>query len=338
MYGTDRLPFGPGQSGKLAAAQQPAKPAYVIPASTYVSRNKAEQRFLASTDHAALLREIEGQRDVDSLYLRALIIDACNAAHPSRIKQGVEVQLKNFRDTTFGPYKEQRIALLEHMMRNGSIVKCAKFTQPLTNKDVDAAFDEASDAGSLHGSVDRIRRRLLARALPDNATVIGAPAAFAGVQFYSGPGPTPEEAALLIRALASREPALIREAGMVLGSKYSDYEIRLPDGKGFENVPATYVWDAVACHYAGGCGPESWSTQIDCIHQSRCDVSSFMEGMQRYLLNEERYQALVRYRDQIIHIIDSGDFSQLNEARGKPQNFWKNQLPMVTPPRFRPNP
>lgn len=74
---------------------------------------------------------------------------------------------------------------------------------------------------------------------------------------------------------------------------------------------------------------------MECVNQSRCDVSSHMEVMQRYVLNEEKYRALLHYRDQIIRIIDSGDFSQLNEARGKPQNFWKDQLPLVTPPRFR---
>jgi hypothetical protein len=339
LHSKGRLPFVPvGRADSNATAQAPAKPTYTIPPANFVPRNKAEQRFITSTDHAALLKEIDGLRDVDSLYLRALIIDACNAAHPSRAKETPEERLKKFRDTTVGPFREQRIALFEHQQRNGARVKCANFTQPLTDRDVDAAFDEAADAGSLHGGVDRIRRRLLIKALPDNTPIIGAPAAMAGVQFYEGTGPTPDEAALLIRALASREPALIREAGDILGARYTDYEIRLPDGKGIDGLPASFVWEAVACHYAGGCGPESWSVQINCILHSRCDVSSQNEALQRYTLSADQWTALVRNRDALIRIIDSGDFSQLNPVRGKPQNFWRNQLPMVTSPRFRPQP
>ena len=49
---------------------------------------------------------------------------------------------------------------------------------------------------------------------------------------------------------------------MMLTAAYSEYELRFGDGNGLTGIADSFLWNSVACHYAGGCDANSNFVQL----------------------------------------------------------------------------
>ncbi|MBL8525774.1 MAG: hypothetical protein JNN20_18995, partial [Betaproteobacteria bacterium] len=125
-------------------------------------------------------------------------------------------------------------------------------------------------------------------------------------------------------------------AGPLLMAMYKNYELKFGDGEGLRGINHYSLWKSVACHYAGGCGIDSMFVVEDCIINARCDVASYEDNLQKYLLSPADWLRFQEYRDILIKAIDTQDWSLLRESRGPVSNTMRSALtPQMNSPKFR---
>ncbi len=294
------------------------------------------QQFNESKDYYLLYQSLSTRSDPEAMFYLASILDRCKGwGITYKGPTNAEI-LKGNNDQMLGAYVDLRRALRAQRTARASQVLCANFPNVKTELDVDTAYKRAAEAGDIRGKLDQLHQSLVANATRESLPVNGLPFATSGTLDRITPkGPTDAEVDLLKSALASKDPTQIKFAGPLLTAGYSDYELKFGDGKGLQGVHANLLWDSIACHYSGGCGVDSQELQIDCIVNQRCDVSTYDELLQKYLVKPENWGKFQQYRATLINAIDNQNWSLLQESRGASSNTFINQINAApSKPRF----
>jgi len=212
------------------------------------------------------------------------------------------------------PQRDRRIAAYDNFTAN----HCVGFDGVnITQADLDKMLTDAAAAGDPRARAMSIEQDLLlARRTQgrDNATISDA-------QIESLKG-----------ALASKDPEAIRVAGRVLSNSYNDYALRVgPDQSPIEPRAFMNAWLVLACEYGQPCGSDTPRLQQACAFQGHCDAQNFPDYLYYYGSSPHDSQLLVQYRAIIQHAVESGDWSQIQVARGLPPGT--NQVTFVPGPR-----
>lgn len=319
--GLARLPGGTNQSGVRIESSSSGS------TSARHEVSPLHREFRQTKDYFSFFKSLEGRTDPESLFYKASVLDRCRRWANSPTADTTDQRIKKFNASVTGPYKDIRQAINAKLLAEAPVSRCANFKSAISEAEVDAAYDAAAKAGDIRGQLDRLHRTLLSGAESTKVPAQGVPfTPDAKVDQVLPAGPSEADVALLKQALASKDPVQIEAAGPLLSAKYRDYELKFGDGNGLVGIPDYFLWRSVACHYAGGCGSDSYFFQQNCAVNGRCDVSSFDEQLQRYIFNEADWRNFQLYRATLINAIDTQDWSLLQERRGPRTNTWGNQI------------
>lgn len=328
-----------GRPASKPATQRPALaggPNQPLASTARITGSPLHREFSQAKDYFALFKSLEGRTDAEALFYKASILDRCRRWSGPGKKDTVEERIQKFNDALTGQYRDIRKAINAKLLFDAPIARCANFTTTVSEADVDAAYDAAAKAGDIRGQLDQLHRSLLESAVRTSMPAKGVPGVHdAKVEMVLPPGPTDAQVALLKQALASKDPVQIQAAGPLLSAQYSNFELKFGDGKGLMWVPDAFLWGSVACHYAGGCGSDSFAMQQVCAIQGHCDVTSYDAFLQVHTIKEAEWQNFLRYRATLIEAIDTQNWALLQERRGPRTNTWGNQIsPNNRSPRF----
>jgi hypothetical protein len=326
----------PGNTSAASPTEEKVSPISAPGSTPKVAVSSLHREFSNAKDYFVLFKALEGRTDPEALFYKASILDRCRQWSGKSKKETPEERIQKFNANLTGPYKDIRKAINAKLQSEAPISRCVNFTTPVSEADVDAAYDAAAKAGDIRGQLDQLHRSLLASATRTSMPAKGVPGVQdAKVEMVLPAGPTDAEVALLKQALASKDPVQIAAAGPLLSAQYSNYELKFGDGKGLFGIPDHLLWNSVACHYAGGCGSESIAMQRVCALTGRCEVSSYDEYLRLDTIKEADWQNFLRYRATLIEAIDTQNWALLQEQRGPRSNIWGTQIsPGNRSPRF----
>jgi hypothetical protein len=123
--------------------------------------------------------------------------------------------------------------------------------------------------------------------------------------------------AAMREVLASGDPAAISELRGVLASTLADASIRIgPDKEPIDNRAFWNAWGLAACDLGQNCGADSQQLLSACAHQNQCGSASVQDHTYYYDSSPYTAQLVERYRLMIGDMIRTGNFDNLNLARG----------------------
>jgi hypothetical protein len=297
------------------------------------------RKFIQSTDLFALFTELQNALDPDSLFFRAVILDTCKGWGKTYKGPSLEALEKRIVDGMKGEFLEQRRAIVAERKPFGQLSLCRDFPEAITATDVDKAFKLAADGGDIRGQLVGLHKAIVMSGAPLSATEAAKiiPAEFlSDTQSVIVPkGPTVAQIEILKNALASKDPTQILFAGPLLTTKYSDYALQFGINDGLAQRYEPLLWKSVACHYGAGCDANSADIQYSCATDGQCNVGSYDQWLQRYVVVEpkawEQFQA---NRQTLITAIDTNNWALLREFRGPNPNTSGGYI-VPNPPRYK---
>ncbi|MEP7155222.1 MAG: hypothetical protein ABI905_05585 [Betaproteobacteria bacterium] len=178
--------------------------------------------------------------------------------------------------------------------------------------EVQKLYEAAAAAGD-----PRARAVQIARQIEDEARALSS---------AGQPGPNPRMGAYPIsdaqfatirELLGSQDPAVMAELKGILSSTLVDGSIRLgPNQETVDNMAFHQAWGLVACEFGARCDKTSPEMLAQCASNGHCDADNLYDQTYYYGTSPYAAQLVERYRQQLAQMIASGDFSQLNLARG----------------------
>jgi hypothetical protein len=296
------------------------------------------RQFLDSKDFYALYRALDGRTDGEALFYRASLLERCKGWDATYAGPSKAERAQKYMNSMTGAFRDLRREIYAERSK-GHVTQdsCRSFPGPISTQQIDDAYRAAAEAGDPRGKLVQLHQALVNRAGGgEQVTAVGVP--FSGTTSMNMLTPdqlSEAEASQLKAALASQDPAQILVAGPLLTATYKNYELKFGDGEGLRGIHDSFLWKSVACHYAGGCGVDSVPVVEDCIINARCDVTSYDDKLQKYVVSATDWARFQAYRDTLIKAIDTQDWSLLKESRGPRSNTSGSSIsPQMNSPRF----
>lgn len=121
----------------------------------------------------------------------------------------------------------------------------------------------------------------------------------------------------LQRIAASRDPEAMLIAGRVLSTSWHDLTLRVgPDNQPVEQRAFMQAWALLACDYGYPCGDTNPRVQSACAYQGHCNATSLSDYLYYYGASPNDSQLMTQYRAILQNAMTTGDWSQVNAARG----------------------
>ncbi|MEP7068316.1 MAG: hypothetical protein ABI789_03705 [Usitatibacter sp.] len=121
----------------------------------------------------------------------------------------------------------------------------------------------------------------------------------------------------LQRIAASRDPEAMLIAGRMLSTSWHDLTLRVgPDNQPVEQRAFMQAWALLACDYGYPCGDTNPRVQSACAYQGHCNAASLSDYLYYYGASPNDSQLMTQYRAILQNAITTGDWSQVNAARG----------------------
>ncbi len=121
----------------------------------------------------------------------------------------------------------------------------------------------------------------------------------------------------LQRIAASRDPEAMLIAGRVLSNTWHDLTLRIgPDNQPIEQRAFQQAWQLLACDYGYPCGDTNPRVLAGCAYQGHCNAGSLSDYLYYYGASPNDSQLMSQYRAILQNAINTGDWSQVNIARG----------------------
>lgn len=121
----------------------------------------------------------------------------------------------------------------------------------------------------------------------------------------------------LQRIAASRDPEALLIAGRVLSNTWHDLTLRVgPDNQPVEQRAFMQAWALLACDYGYPCGDTNPRVLAGCAYQGHCNAASLSDYLYYYGASPNDSQLMSQYRAMLQNAITTGNWSQINAARG----------------------
>ncbi|HUL97131.1 MAG TPA: hypothetical protein VLT89_14035 [Usitatibacter sp.] len=141
-----------------------------------------------------------------------------------------------------------------------------------------------------------------------------------------GPGSvtvTDAQVATLRSLAASGDPEAMVIAGRVMSSAWHDFQVQVDD-QPVQRAAFNEAWQLLACEYGHPCDAGNARVQAGCAYQGYCDAQSLPDFIYYYAASPNDSQLMARYREVLRDAILTGNWSQVNVARGLPDaNLWR---------------
>jgi hypothetical protein len=121
----------------------------------------------------------------------------------------------------------------------------------------------------------------------------------------------------LQRIASTRDPEAMLIAGRVLSNTWHDLTLRAgPDNQPVEQRAFMQAWQMVACDNGYPCGDTNPRVLAGCAYQGHCNANSLSDYLYYYGASPNDSQLMSQYRAILQNALATGDWSQLNVARG----------------------
>jgi hypothetical protein len=296
------------------------------------------RKYIQSLDLYKLFTELQNKTDSDSLFFRAMVLQSCQGNTQTYSGDSVDVRHQRMIDSFKGKHLEQRRALLADSKPHNVLEKCKTFPTSITETDVNNAFKLAAGAGDPRSQLADVFNTILNNGVKVTPAELAGLFPDAAIQNSPMPvvpiGPSKEQLEQIKTALATRDPSQILFAGPLLTAMYSEYTLEFGGSNGKAIRHDDQLWVSVACHFGDGCDVNNPRVVDNCIRRDWCDVGSYDQMLQRYVIPQEKWDQFQRDRHTLITAIENKDWSLLREVRGPMTNASGTYL-LLTPPRFR---
>ncbi len=115
--------------------------------------------------------------------------------------------------------------------------------------------------------------------------------------------------------LANPDPLVMRYLADVLQERLGESGIGAelqPQGLPLDRLRV--AWNLVSCDMSGGCGPDSFNAQVDCLMLNQCDFESQDQSIRRFL-HPDALRAIQNWRERIHESYRTGDWGWLGLER-----------------------
>jgi hypothetical protein len=117
--------------------------------------------------------------------------------------------------------------------------------------------------------------------------------------------------------LRTRDPEVLRDMQGILSSTIHNATILL-DGEPVDPRAMNAALTLVACDLGARCGPESPDVLFNCAHRGECGAATVYDHTFFYGASPAQAQMIDGYRNSLLNMFRTGDFSSLGIARGTP--------------------
>ncbi len=300
-----------------------AKSPSIVPVATNAKPISADmQQYRDRKDFAALYDRLKsGAQTPEAQYLQAEILDRCSKKppEPNKPEETREVKREKFIAGLTGSVDKIAIRTAAYDELNRDI--CGKLsTLPQNKEEIAALRKAAADAGDTRARAWQLNSEIQKATEEAQAANAGKP----GTQGSGGLGQgyvlSDQQWGTIRELLASGDPGVISELRAVMSSTLVDASLRIgPDKEPIDNRAFWNTWALVACDLGADCGSNNRQLLVDCMNQNRCGSNNVYDHSYFYDASPNDAQAMERYRQQLLEMIRTNNFNNLQLVRG-PQN------------------
>ena len=247
----------------------------------------------------------EGQTP-EGQYLLYEMLRRCATVTEGNVQRPFARQLPNRDDFIAGipasdPQRDKRIAAFDEM----DTKRCAGFEGvTITQADLSKLLANAVAGGDAK-----------ARALAIEQDLWGQRRAGTPMNQVS---PTDAQVEQLRQILATRDPGAMVVAGRILSNTWHDLTVRIgPEGQAAEPRALYNAWQTLACDYGYPCGADNTRVVSECALQGHCQAQSLQDHLFYYGGSPHDSQLVAQYQVILRNAVETGDWSQVNVARGE---------------------
>lgn len=287
----------------------------------------ALQAYRDRHEYESLLAQLKaGEQNGESLWLQAKIIGECakrpkdeslprNFKMPTAEEQRAKFMAKLIADD---PQRERRIAAYD-LISNKRCGTVADLTR--THEEIYDLFKVAAATGDPHARAEMIwqdRYKAIREARKNGQTF----------PFFDV---SDDELHQMKDLLATQDPEVVNIVSEQLGGWMDGGALVLNNSKAPVNSTAfSYAWAMVGCDLGADCGRNSRTMLAACAFSGECDVDNLVDYTYFYGASLYHVQLIDQYRNTLLTMIRSGDFSPLRIVRS-PAGASPVSLPPVVP-------
>jgi len=273
----------------------------------------ALQAFRDRKNYPALLEQLKaGEQSAESLWLQAKIVGECakrprdNAAQKNFRIPTPEEERERFmrRLAPEDPQRSRRIAAFETISNKpcGALSEITK-----THDEIYEMFKLAAAGGDPRARAEMIWQEQLKGMLEARNKGLSFP------KFEV----SDEQFQTMKELLASQDPDVVTILGGHLGGWMDGGALVLDrSGAPVNSRAFGQAWYMVACDLGADCGSNSRELLSACAHSGECDAGNLVDYTYFYGASLYHAQLIDQYRQTLLTMIRSGDFSQFRIVRG----------------------
>jgi hypothetical protein len=252
-----------------------------------------------------------GGNTAENRFYQAAILEKCAEAGYGSVNEA-EVDRMGREKFAGKPNEKQRLAAWEQMKARRLPLLCAGFADaPPTPAQASAAMREAAQAGD-----PRARARMIEAEVLSNAKEVPSLREDIGIKLKTPVELTKEQVTTVQRALETRDPTAILQAGPLLTNAYSNMSVLFGENSEAISPAATdALWQLIACDFGANCDGSMTALLLACAHESRCNASDYASYLSLYEFTPQQADQVARMRALIGTAIMNADWSQVVVSR-----------------------
>jgi hypothetical protein len=280
------------------------------------------QQYRDRKDFAALYDRLKtGAQTPEAQYLQAEILERCSKKppEPNKPEETREAKREKFVAGLTGSADKIVVRTAAYDELNRDI--CGKLsTIPQNKEEIAALRKAAADAGDSRARAWQLNSEILKATDEAQAANAGKPGGLEPGGRGQGYVLNDQQWSTIRELLSSGDPAVVGELRAVLSSTLADASLRIgPDKEPIDNRAFWNTWALVACDLGADCGSNNRQLLADCMSQNRCGSNNVYDHSYFYDASPNDAQAMERYRQQLLEMIRTNNFNNLQLVRG-PQN------------------
>jgi hypothetical protein len=123
----------------------------------------------------------------------------------------------------------------------------------------------------------------------------------------------------LRQLVGSGDPEAMVIAGRILSTPWHDTQVQVgPDNQPADPRALNQAWQLLACDYGYPCDSSNTRVETGCAYQGHCNAQSLADYIYYYGASPNDSQLMNQYVDILRNAIQTGNWSQVNVARGVP--------------------
>jgi 6-pyruvoyl-tetrahydropterin synthase len=281
------------------------------------------QQYRDRKDFSALYDRLkEGAQTPEAQYLQAEILDRCTkrAPDPNKPEETREVKREKFISGLSGGADKIVIRTAAYDELNRDI--CGKLgTIPQNKEEIAALRKAAAEAGDPRARAWQLNSDILKATDEAQAANAGKPGSNEPGARGQGYVLNDQQWSTIRELLGSGDPGVVGELRAVMSSTLVEASLRIgPDKEPIDNRAFWNTWALVACDLGADCGSNSRQLLADCMSQNRCGSNNVYDHSYFYDASPNDAQSMERYRQQLLEMIRTNNFANLQLVRGPQSN------------------